>query len=232
MVSHFNYLNTSILFSEHLNESIDYTAMQSILDKQNITFDGISIDGIFNSDNLLAFAAGTNNNPDILSQEQMLKASDCKQFLKLQQPEIQGLCNTDVFEFHPIANLPSGSRLLNTIWSFHHKHLPTDRILLQNKSMCVDGSQQQYGIDYRETYMPVVHWSTVQMVIILSGLLQLKSRQVDYTQVFLQAPLANDVFICIPQGWSYDSTKKKLVQNDSDPHSQEKKHFIRLKQIL
>ena len=57
----------------------------------------------------------------------------------------------------------------------------------------MDGSQQQYSIDYWETYAPVVHWSTIWMVLILSAFLWLKSWQVDYTQAFPQAPLDDDV---------------------------------------
>jgi N-acetylglutamate synthase/N-acetylornithine aminotransferase len=62
--------------------------MQLIIDKRNVTFNGISIDGIFNSNNLIAFTAGTKNNPDILSQAQMLKALHVDLFLASQQLEI------------------------------------------------------------------------------------------------------------------------------------------------
>jgi hypothetical protein len=98
---------------------IDFAAMQSIINKRNITFDGVSIDSIFNSDNPIAFATtSTKNNPDILSQAQMLKAPDVDLFLASQQPEIQGLCDADVFEFHRMSNLPPGAHLLNAIWSY------------------------------------------------------------------------------------------------------------------
>jgi hypothetical protein len=118
MVSHFDKLSKTVPYSLHLNEMLDFKAtMQLIIDKWNITFDGVSIDGIFNLDNPLAFAAGTKNNPDILSQAQMLKATDVDLFLDSQQLEIQGLCNADVFEFQNISSLPSGTHLLNAIGS-------------------------------------------------------------------------------------------------------------------
>ena len=52
-----------------------------------------------------------------------------------------------------------------------------------------------YGIDYWETYVLVIHWSTIHMVLMLSALLKLKSWQVNYTQAFPQAPLDDDVFM-------------------------------------
>ena len=48
------------------------------------------------------------------------------------------------------------------------------------------------------------------MVLVLSPLLRLKSCQVDYTQAFPQAPLDDDVFMCIPQGWFYDPETQQL----------------------
>jgi hypothetical protein len=187
LVSQFESFGDAEPFSDHSTESLDFAAMQSLIDKRNFTFDGISIDGIFNCDNPLAFAAGTKNNPDILSQGQMLTAHDQAKFLECQVPEIKGLCDANVFEFREMSRLPSGARLLNAIWSYRRKRRP-DGVLLKYKSrICADGSQQQHGIDYWETYAPIVHWSTVRMVLVLSALLKLKARQVDYTQAFPQS---------------------------------------------
>ena len=72
--------------------------MQLTVDQHNITFDGVIIDGIFNTDNSLAFAAGMKNNPDILSQGQMFKARYCEKFIALQLPKIQGLVDANVVE--------------------------------------------------------------------------------------------------------------------------------------
>jgi hypothetical protein len=108
-MSQFESFSNSVPYSANSNDTIDFAAMQSIIDQRNVTFDDVSIDGIFNSDNPLSFTAGTKNNPDILSQAQMLCSSDCKQFLISQEPEIQGLLDADVFEFHEMSKLPSSA---------------------------------------------------------------------------------------------------------------------------
>jgi hypothetical protein len=232
LVSQFEMIGNATPFSDFSTSDIDFAAMQSIIDKRNFTIDGVSIDGIFNCDNPLAYAAGTKNNPDILSQAQMFRATDQELFLECQKPEIKGLCDAGVFEFKNMSELPSHARLLNAIWSYRRKRRP-DGVLLKHKSrICADGSQQQYGVDYWETYAPVIHWSTVRMVLVLSALLSLKSRQVDYTQAFPQAPLEDDVFMRIPQGWYYDPTSKQLLPKSNDPRSFDKEHFIRLKRNL
>jgi hypothetical protein len=104
-------------------------------------------------------------------------------------------------------------------------------VLLKHKSrLCVDGSQQLFGRDYWETYAPVVSWSTIRLVLLLSTILNLKSRQVDYTQAFPQADLSDPVFMRLPQGWyiAPDGT----LQPHSDPKYHDSSHFIQLKKNL
>jgi hypothetical protein len=107
--------------------------MQSLIDKRNFTFDGVTIDGVFNCNNPLAFTAGTKNNPNILSQAQMFRSSHRDKFLECQQPEIKGLCDAGVFDFKDKSQLPSGARLLNAIWSYRRKRRP-DGVLRDTKS--------------------------------------------------------------------------------------------------
>ena len=81
----------------HSNQDSDFWAMQSIVNQHNITFNIVNIDGIFHVANPLAFATGTKNNPDILSQGQMLKANDCNKCIASPLPKIQGLVDADIF---------------------------------------------------------------------------------------------------------------------------------------
>jgi hypothetical protein len=164
LVSQFQSIQqeTSAPFTDHSSLDLDFQAMQSLIDKRFTTFDGISIDGIFNPDNPIAFAAASSkNNADILTHSQMLQADDSSEFIKSQVPEIQGLCQADVFEFLDMSQLPPRSRLLNAIWSYRRKRRADGALLKHKSRICVDGSRQQHGIDYWETYAPVVHWSTV-----------------------------------------------------------------------
>jgi hypothetical protein len=190
LVSQFESIGDATPFSDNSTSDIHFAAMQSIIDKRNFTIDGVTINGFFNCHNPLAFAASTKNNPDILSQAQMLHATDHDLFIECQKPEIEGLCDATVFKFKNMLDLPSCTRLFNAIWSYHHNRHPDGALHKHKSRICADGSQQKYGIDYWQTYAPVVHWrSTVCMVLVLSVLLNLESRQVDYTQALSQATL-------------------------------------------
>jgi hypothetical protein len=114
--------------------------MQSIIDKRNFSIDGVSIHGFFNCHNPLAFAAGTKNNPDILSQAQMFRATDRDLFVECQKPKIEGLCDASVFEFKNMSDLPSHAHLLNAIWSYCRKRRPDGALHKHKSRICADGS--------------------------------------------------------------------------------------------
>ncbi len=55
---------------------------------------------------------------------------------------------------------------------------------------CANGDQQLEGIDFFETYAPVMQWTTVCLMLILENLLNLKSKQDGVTIAFLHAKIS------------------------------------------
>lgn len=170
------------------------------------------------------------NKADTLTQSQMLRDSDRAQFIAAQAAEIKGLQKMEVFQVLPMNLKPATAKLLNSIWSYRRKRSPVGTILKHKARLCVDGSQQLQGRDFWETYAPVVSWLTVRLLLLLTSVLNLQSRQVDYTQAFPQAFLDDPVFMRMPQGWHAD-TSGNLVPH-SDPSYQDKTHYIRLRRNL
>ena len=105
-----------------------------------------------------------------------------------------------VFDLQNISTLPAHAKLPSSIWSYRRKRSPAGDILKYKSRICVDGSQQRHGRDFWEVYAPVVSWPTIRLMLLLSSLLDLRQRQVDYTQAFPQAPLEDPVYIRVPQG--------------------------------
>lgn len=134
-----------------------------------------------------------------------------------------------MFDYHTISTLPPSAHLLNAIWSYKCKHTPTGEFLKYKSRICSDGSQQRHGIDYGNTYAPVVAWSTVRLILTLSSMLGLQSQQVIFTQVFTQSPIDSDVYMKIPQGWYYNAN---ALHQHTDPMHRDTSHFIKLCKTL
>jgi hypothetical protein len=78
---------------------------------------------------------------------------------------------------------------------------------------CARGDQQLEGIDYFETYAPVVQWTTFHLMFVLQVLLGLKSLQGDITCAFLHADLEENknVYVNMPMGFTqYGKNGKKM----------------------
>jgi hypothetical protein len=171
------------------------------------------------------------NKKDTLTQSQMLKDDNAPAFIQSQAKELQGLIDMDVFDILHISTKPERAKLLSSIWSYRCKRNPLGNILKHKSRICVDGSQQLHGRDNWEVYAPVVSWPTIRLTLLLSTILDLKQRQVDYTQAFPQAPLTEPVYMKIPQGWYVDAQTGTLLQH-SDPTHNHHDHYIRLKRNL
>lgn len=51
---------------------------------------------------------------------------------------------------------------------------------------------QVEGVDFFDTFAPVVNWNTVRLMLIMSLILGLATKQVDYTAAFVHADIDRD----------------------------------------
>ncbi len=206
--------------------------LKDLVEVRDLVFDGSDPDGIYNMpENPISFAAAKKTSADDLTQSQMLKAPDRAEFLTGQTKEITGLINAKVFTFLPKESKPAAHNLLNAIWSYRRKRRPDGSLEKHKARICADGSRMQYGVDYWDIYSPVIQWSTLRLVMIISTLTNLKSRQVDFVQAFTQADIDQDVYMRVPQGWYYDIASKDLLQH-ADPQYQDPVSIIQLAKNL
>ena len=107
--------------------------------------------------------------------------------------------------------------IFKSTWVFKIKCFPTGLIKKLKARLCARGDLQQQGINVSVTFEPVVSWSTVHILLILSVLLDFHTTQVDYTAVFVQAPFDTDVYIDLPQGWR-QLNKMGLIEPFKEGH--------------
>ena len=67
--------------------------------------------------------------------------------------------------------------------------------------LCAHGGQQELGMNYWETYAPIVSWSTVWLVLSLSLIAKMQSQKVNYVQAYPQADVDCDIYMDVPAGF-------------------------------
>ena len=138
---------------------------------------------------------------DTMHYGEAMKAPDVADFIRAMEKEVTDLNDTGVWKLVKKTDMPKEAKLIRLIWSFKRKRNPLGQLIKHKVRLCVHGGMQRKGIDYWHTYAPVVNWSTVKMVLLLTTLAGWDSRQIDYVLAFLQAPIDADVFCHLPAGF-------------------------------
>jgi Reverse transcriptase (RNA-dependent DNA polymerase) len=132
----------------------------------------------------LAFAAKANSDDNPTFAE-ALYGPDAEGFYKAMVDEIRSLESMDPWDVVPIA-LAAGESILDSTWAFKCKRYPDGTVRKLMARWCIRGDQQIEGVDFFNTYAPVVAWSTVRLLLILTVTLGLAMKQVDYTLAFIK----------------------------------------------
>ena len=95
-------------------------------------------------------------------------------------------------------DLPPGANVLPGTWALKIKRYPDGSFRKFKARYCVRGDKQLEGIDYFQTYAPVVSWLSVRMLLILTIFADLSTVQVDYSNAFAQGILNEVIYLKLP----------------------------------
>uniref|UniRef100_H3H7X3 Uncharacterized protein n=1 Tax=Phytophthora ramorum TaxID=164328 RepID=H3H7X3_PHYRM len=102
------------------------------------------------------------------------------------------------------AKLPSGQRAIGTKWVFKIKRKADGSIEKYKARLVAKGFKQKYGIDYTETFSPVVKYVTLRMIIAIAKYFGWPLDQLDVVTAFLYGVMKEVVFCVVPEGVELD----------------------------
>jgi len=99
-----------------------------------------------------------------------------------------------------VESLPAGRKALPTWGVLRYKFDSSGAITRYKARLVARGDRQVAGIDYDETYAPVVKWATIRTVLAFASAQEMNSHQLDIVTAFLGAPLDADIYLQLPCG--------------------------------
>ena len=159
-------------------------------------------DATINQSHFYIFNAVAETN-DVYTLSQMLKLDDIRDFVLAMIKEIDDHQSRGHWELVERVHLPKGAKTILSVWAFKRKRLPDGTILKHKARLNAHGGMQRWGVDYYETYAPVVNWISVRIILALSLIHKLESKSIDFVLAFPQADLERDVFMELPYGFEY-----------------------------
>ena len=99
-----------------------------------------------------------------------------------------------------LAPLPAGRRAIGSRWVFTIKDATTPPTY--KARLVAQGFRQVYGIDFFETFSPVVRYESIRILFALSVQFDLVVHQLDVVTAFLNGSLDEEIYMAVPSGVS------------------------------
>ena len=160
--------------------------------------DPILVDGI----HALSYAA-KKSNEDSPTYYEAMNVLDAEGYHEAMQLEITQLEGQWTWILKNETTLPEGVNVLPSTWVYKCKCYPDGHKQKLKARFCVHGDKQVEGVNFFDTYAPVVSWTAICLMSILSMLLDLKTKQVDYANAFVQATLQKGLGQVTKRVWSW-----------------------------
>ena len=138
---------------------------------------------------------------DVMYYHQAMKQDDADEFLGAVVKEVNGHVENNNWELVERSAVPDDQDVVPSVWSMRRKrNLTTNEITKYKARLNVHGGKQTFGVNYFETYAPVVTWFAIRLLIVFAILFKWHLKQVDFVMAYTQAPIENDLYMDLPHG--------------------------------
>jgi Reverse transcriptase (RNA-dependent DNA polymerase) len=147
---------------------------------------------------------------DTMYWDQAIKQPDADAFIEAAIKEITTHQENGHWKLVTRQDVPPGQKVLDSVWSMKRKRrVKTNEVYKHKARLNVHGGQQEFGLNYWETYAPVVTWAAIRMVLILVLIYGWHTIQIDFILAYPQADVECDIYMQIPKGFAIDGKTRK-----------------------
>ena len=130
------------------------------------------------------------------------------QWEQAMQEELDSITANSTYEIVP---LPAGRRAIGCKWVYKIKRRADGSIDRYKARLVAKGYSQLYGIDFTETFAPVVRFSSLRAILALAAAADYEIHQMDVKTAFLNGDLDEDIYMQQPDGHRADGAKADHV---------------------
>jgi hypothetical protein len=138
---------------------------------------------------------------DIMYYDQALQQPDAKQFANAVVKEVNGHVNNKHWTLVKQKDVPKEAQVVPSVWAMRRKRdLTTKKVIKHKARLNLHARKQVYGMNYFETFAPVVTWFAIRLMIVFGIIFCWALWQVDFVMAYPQAPIEMGIFMELSQG--------------------------------
>ena len=139
--------------------------------------------------------------------EEALESEDADKWKNAADEEYNSLKENNTWN---LVKPPPNAKIINSRWVFKVKHDSEGNVERHKARLVAKGYSQVHGVDYNETFSPVVRFTTVRALLAFGVQQKRVIHQMDVTTAFLNGKLEEDVYMHQPEGYK-EPGKEDLV---------------------
>ncbi|VVT54835.1 uncharacterized protein SAPINGB_P004286 [Magnusiomyces paraingens] len=145
---------------------------------------------------------------DPSSFEEAMSSEEAEFWLEACVIEMSSLKRNGTWE---LVDLPPGRKAINSKWVFKVKRKADGSIERYKARLVCIGFSQVEGIDYTETFAPVVRYETVRIVLAIAAQFGFQVHHMDVETAFLNGDLKEDIYMRQPKGFVVKGQESKKI---------------------
>ncbi|CAM8877114.1 unnamed protein product [Rhodiola kirilowii] len=158
--------------------------------------DDVDLNDIFAYSVALQVIGEDDNNPQTI--DECRYQNDWESWKESIQAELNSLNKRGIFG--PVAPTPKGVKPVGYKWVFVRKRNERNEVARYKARLVAQGFTQKPGVDFMETYSPVVDAKTLRFLVALAIVERLKMQLMDVVTAYLYVSLDKDIYMKIPEG--------------------------------
>ncbi|GMF25087.1 unnamed protein product [Phytophthora fragariaefolia] len=117
-----------------------------------------------------------------------------------------------LMDHETLVERPMDKKVLTGKWVLVQKRNAHGNVVRHRARITIKGCQQRYGVDYWETYAPVVSQESLKLILLLALHYGLSCRHVDFVTAFLNGPIDDDVEIYMEMPEYFDDGSDRVCK--------------------
>lgn len=145
--------------------------------------------------------------PDPVNLKEAMQSSYAEKWQEAIDEEINNLKKNQTWELVP---KPPNARVIGSRWLFRRKYDEEGNVLKYKARLVAKGYSQVAGIDFNETFSPVIRIKSIRILLALAVELNYEVHQMDINAAYLNGTLNEDIYMSQPEGTA-EKGKEHLV---------------------